>query len=202
MKFSILYNLLFEAKKKKTLALVPGSYKPPHNGHLGMLKYYSKKADEVIVFISVPTAKSKRLTNLGKEITAEVSKEIMELLVKSEGLKNIKVEIAKHPSPVKAIYDFVEFELKKPEEYEIILGASKKGGDYKRWLSAPAYFIKKNIPVTIADVEKNAAPVVGDDMSAGNLRNAIDDKSKYSEFYPKKIIDKVYNILNNYKKDK
>ena len=39
-------------KQGKTIALIPGSFKPPHKGHFDMVKFYAEKCDEVIVAIS------------------------------------------------------------------------------------------------------------------------------------------------------
>ena len=45
----------------KTVALVGGSFKPPHAGHWYMVEQYAKKADEVVILISDPkSAKSIR----------------------------------------------------------------------------------------------------------------------------------------------
>ena len=38
----------------RTLAIVPGAFKPPHLGHLSMVKQYASEADEVVVLISSP----------------------------------------------------------------------------------------------------------------------------------------------------
>ena len=84
MKFNEFYNLINE--KEKIVAIVPGSYKPPHKGHLDMIKQYSKRADEVYVLISDP--KKPRTTSTGKVITAKMSKKLFDLYLKKAGLKN------------------------------------------------------------------------------------------------------------------
>ena len=38
----------------RTIAIVPGAFKPPHLGHLSMVKQYASQADEVIVLVSSP----------------------------------------------------------------------------------------------------------------------------------------------------
>ena len=54
-----------------TVALIGGSFKPPHAGHWYMVEQYAKKADEVVVLISDPkSAKSIRKTSAGTVITA------------------------------------------------------------------------------------------------------------------------------------
>ena len=39
-------------QKGKTIALIPGSFRPPHKGHLDMIKHYAEICDEVIVAVS------------------------------------------------------------------------------------------------------------------------------------------------------
>ena len=58
-KFNSIYNLIMEEFEEKdfiyknlTLAVVPGSFKPPHKGHWEMVMSYIDKADKVIVLIS------------------------------------------------------------------------------------------------------------------------------------------------------
>lgn len=59
-KFDQLYNLLMEEIQddhnfefeNMTLAIVPGSFKPPHKGHWEMIMNYANKVDKVIVLIS------------------------------------------------------------------------------------------------------------------------------------------------------
>ena len=43
---------LQEAEGGKTVSVVPGAFKPPHNGHLDMIKHYADIADEVVVYVS------------------------------------------------------------------------------------------------------------------------------------------------------
>ena len=63
----------------RTVALVPGSFKPPHKGHFEMFKNYADKADRVIVVISDPqNPKSIRTTDSGKYIPADTAKKIFE----------------------------------------------------------------------------------------------------------------------------
>ena len=49
----------------KTVAIMPGSFKPPHMGHLKMAEHFAKIADEVFIFVSAPKG-SKTLTFLWK----------------------------------------------------------------------------------------------------------------------------------------
>ena len=55
----------------RTIAIVPGAFKPPHLGHLDMVRQYAQQADEVIVLISSPLKASRGVGD--KPITAEQS---------------------------------------------------------------------------------------------------------------------------------
>ena len=52
-------------KGTRTVAIMPGSFKPPHKGHLLMAEHLSGIADEVLIFVSAPKFK-KIVTNISK----------------------------------------------------------------------------------------------------------------------------------------
>ena len=89
----------------KTVAVVPGAFKPPHRGHLEMVRKYAGLADEVVVIISKPTKKGRYLPD-GTEVTSDASLEIWQMM--TAGMPNVRVEASKdHASPITAAYDFV-----------------------------------------------------------------------------------------------
>jgi cytidyltransferase-like protein len=175
----------------RTIAVVPGSFKPPHRGHLEMVKKYAKMADEVIVLIGAPTEKSQRLTVHGNAITPEQAKQIFDIYIQDEGLHNVHTLISTHPSPIKAAYEFIEFKLK---DVNVILGASRKDGDYKRWERAPAYFAVKNPSVKIIDPKRTAVNAItareGDHLSASEFRASLDNPNAIDRFLPPSVIEK------------
>ena len=137
----------------KTVAIVPGAFKPPHKGHLAMVEEYANMADEVIVLISQPLKSVRALPN-GEEISSGDSREIWELLTRH--LENVTVGVFNDPeirSPISAAYaiagpaDEREAAASKvepsispiPAGSNIILGASSKDGDWKRWTGAEKY---------------------------------------------------------------
>jgi len=157
----------------KTVAVVPGAFKPPHNGHLAMVRQYAGVADEVIVLISRPTKSGRKLPN-GKEITAEDSQAIWKLLVKD--LPNVEVSISSHASPLTAAYEFVGRDGPLQPGTKVILGASTKGNDVKRWTGAEKY-IKDGVELIdpkSSAVEPTARPD-GQPFSATDFRNALGD---------------------------
>ena len=174
----------------KTIAIVPGSFKPPHRGHLEMVKKYAEMADEVIVLIGSPSEKSQRLTVHGSAITPEQAKQIFDIYIEDEGLHNIHTVISQHPSPIRAAYDFIEFKL---NNVNVILGASLKNNDYKRWERAPLYFATKNPSVKIIDPKAtavNAMSVAGDNLSASEFRANLNNPDAIDKFLPPSVIEK------------
>jgi len=122
----------------KSVAIMPGSFKPPHMGHLGMAEELSKNADEVFIIVSKPGPKSKRLLPFsGVEISYEKAIQLWRLLLK-DGVGNIKIVESNNPSPspASALLELMkpaeerkyykDFEF-KPEEYDkFYLGTSEK----------------------------------------------------------------------------
>ena len=89
----------------RTIALVPGSFKPPHKGHFEMFKHYARNADEVYVVISEPqNPKSIRRTPEGRYIPAEIAQQIFQIYAENEGIRNI--QFITDPAPVKFVYDY------------------------------------------------------------------------------------------------
>ena len=144
---------VIDADYPKTIAIVPGAFKPPHKGHLDMVRKYAAMADEVIVLISMPTKSGRSLPN-GKELTANDSLAIWKIL--TADLSNVVVGFFNDPeirSPISAAYAIAgaaeerEGAARKvepnifpiPAGSDIILGASTKGGDAKRWTAAEKY---------------------------------------------------------------
>ena len=170
-----------------TVALVPGAFKPPHNGHLAMVEEYSREADEVIVLISSPLNKVRSLPN-GTEITAEVSKAEWEILTSHLG--NVDIRISDKASPVTATYDFIGKNGPLPEGTEVILGASLKESDFLRFREAEKY-VKDG--VLLRDVESSAvAPAKHSDEYMGllnvsslkdNMPSILDAGKNEAEFH-------------------
>ncbi len=186
-----------DADFSKTIAVVPGAFKPPHNGHLAMVHQYANLADEVIVLISRPTKSGRRLPN-GREITAEDSQAIWKLLVKD--LPNVEVSISSHASPLTAAYEFVGRDGPLQPGTKVILGASTKGNDVKRWTGAEKY-IKDGVELIdprSSAVEPTARPD-GQPFSATDFRNALGDVqgnlSTINDFIGEENVTDLLSIL-------
>ena len=180
-----------EPVQGETVAIVPGAFKPPHMGHVDMVEQYSQGADRVIVLISAPTRGGRKLPN-GREITAEDSEKIWNLFIGA----NPKIEVYKssYASPISAAYAISG----KPQDREkvaeeigmepisagdtIILGASNKGGDAKRWTGARKYVgsdLQLLDPFQSA-VEPSLRPN-GEPYSARDMRKLLGDANVNKE---------------------
>lgn len=181
---------------RETIALIPGAYKPPTRAHWSMVTEYANRATIAVILISKPGSKNARYTKSGREITALDSKKIFEIYKKRYGINNIKIEISPTPSPVQATYDFVEHNLKG---VNVIVGASTKDGDWKRWTRISKYMKEKNPTITILDPETYAVESLEDDnginISASQIRENINDFEFVKKALPEKLTEKDINKI-------
>ncbi len=82
----------------RTVAIMPGSFKPPHMGHLQMAEHLSNVADEVLIFVSSPVGAKRLLPFSRSEITYDKAMELWRLLLKGAS-GNIKLVESNDPSP-------------------------------------------------------------------------------------------------------
>ena len=162
----------------ETVAIVPGAFKPPHRGHLDMVKHYSDNADRVIVMVS-PKA---RQTPSGKNITQENSIDIWNYYFDVMNLNNVEVIPSPHPSPVRSAFEYVG-EDAQPGEM-VILGTSTKGGDQSRFAKNVQQYAKEG--VTVLDPMKFAFDPVGEELSATDFRASI-EKGDIDKFIPRGV---------------
>tara|TARA_Y100001970_G_C14237355_1_gene862645 strand:+ start:48 stop:2282 length:2235 start_codon:yes stop_codon:yes gene_type:complete len=136
----------------KPIALVPGAFKPPHQGHLKMVEQYANEASEVVVLISKPTKAGRKLPN-GKEITAADSIRMWQVL--AAHLPNVEIKISDHASPITATYEYIGKNGPLESGTEVILGVCTKGGDVERFREA-ANYVKEGVrlrPLEICAVD-------------------------------------------------
>ena len=182
---------LLEDENKKTIAVFPGKFKPPHKDHIARIKAASADADEVIVIVSPKTepggtAVSKKKkeeleARLGTEmpITLEQS---LELFKKLNLPSNIKVIAANDPSlpvpsssPVSAAYEL--FINNPQQQYIAIFG---KEEDLNRFGQIP-----QNVTV------KNYSGAAGN-LSATDLRTALKKGEDIKKYMPDGITPEEY----------
>jgi hypothetical protein len=165
-------------RKTETVAIIPGAFKPPHRGHLDMVKHYSDRSDRVIVMVS-PKA---RQTPDGKDITQENSLDVWNYYFKVLNLNNVKAIPSPHPSPVRSAYEYVG-EDAQPGEM-VILGTSTKGGDQSRFAKNVQQYAKEG--VTVLDPMKFAFDPIGEELSATDFRTAL-ETGDIGKFLPRGI---------------
>ena len=159
-----------------------------------MVKQYAEQADEVIVLISSPLKANRCI--LGKPCTARQAMEIWEMLLDDAGLPNVRLEISPEPSPVRATYEFVGEDGPLEPGTNVILGASRKGDDFKRWKSAAKY-IKPG--VTLLPPEETAVTPAnrpsGEPFSATDAREMLEKGENADEFFGAGRTENVRSIL-------
>ena len=113
-------GILNEVEEGITVML-PGGFKPPHEGHYQLAKGYADmpQVKEVVILIGPKDRDG---------ITVDDSEKIWDMLI--GGDRNIRVQRSKYPSPLLTAYKYIEDEAQQGETYA--LGSSSKGSDYDR----------------------------------------------------------------------
>jgi len=159
---------LLEAGNKTTIALFPGAFKPPHKGHVEVIKKLLQTADEVVVLIS---------PILRDGISADESLAVWELY---KPLFNGPVEFKiTAGSPIRETYDIVK---NNPDTEFIVAFGKGEAERFKHMVRFP------NAKVYDGGYIQ--------DVNATNLRNAINSKDEpaIEKYLPKEI--SVIDFLN------
>tara|TARA_R100000008_G_scaffold79870_1_gene61875 strand:- start:223 stop:3117 length:2895 start_codon:yes stop_codon:yes gene_type:complete len=162
--------------KAKTIALFPGSFKPPHKGHLSVISAVAQRdtVDEIKVIISAPGKEVR-----SPKITPEKAKKVFEEYILSAKItKPVDVEISKSPSPIGAAYQYVE-QSAGPNENVLLLTSF---ADASRYTNAAMEKSKnKNKNASTMTVDALVLPACKDEgcdtankVSATTIRNIID----------------------------
>ena len=167
-----------ETQIQRTVAVIPGGFKPPHKAHLAMVMHYAKRSDVAYVFIS-PLPRG--AAGNEAEVTFSQSKQIWKLYLDTAGLTN--VEVIERPStnnsPVSSAYEFSENKNEEPFLAQvgdrILLGASEKEDskgvpDWHRFKNADRYIREGAI---LGDVKENASPAFFDGLSGTDFRRTL-----------------------------
>jgi cytidyltransferase-like protein len=171
---------LQEAEGGQTVAIVPGAFKPPHRGHLDMVKHYSDIADKVIVYVSP-------LDRGG--ITAQQSIAIWGVYIKASGLNNVEIRKSGQNSPVRASIDYVAEGGPAGHGEKVILGVSTKGGDQERFAGNVRKYADPSKDLEILDPIRYAFEPYGEELSASDFREALKNaKDQLSRFMPAEVI--------------
>lgn len=159
------------------VALYPGKFKPPHQGHFNVVQQASKIADEVVVIMS----------NIPKdEFTPEQSMEVWDLY-KDLLPSNVEVKISSKSSPVSEVFDIIK---DKSRDFIVLYGK----GERSRYAAIDKDREKySNVQIVDAGTAEN--------FNATDLRAAIRNKDleDIQTFLPKGIDAK--KIFSIYSKD-
>jgi hypothetical protein len=190
----------------RTIALIPGAYKPPHKEHLGMVKHYSNTTDEVYIIISPGTRGDGE-----KEaaVTPAQSRQIWDMYLEDIGLPNVTIEEmpSELHSPVEAAIEWIITNTDSITGDCIVLGASTKldkngKPDCERYHRG---YIKDHIVgegVEGVEILEPCQPgIVAPatvEMHGGDFRKALINKQyeELKEFIPNDSLHRIDDILN------
>mgnify|MGYP003627353511 CR=1 FL=1 len=186
---------LLNEEEGKTIALIPGKFKPPHRGHLDMVKHYAELAETVKILIS-PLPKD--------DITWEESKQIWEVYLQDalEDLSNVIVIKSPQNSPVGASFDYVENKNSDPDFAQdgdqVILGASTKGGDQSRFAGSVQKYADRNPMgnIKILNPMDYVFDPIPPELSATHFREALKMGDDISQWVPPESHGSIEGILN------
>ncbi len=124
-----------------TIAVFPGSFKPPHLGHVRAAEALAKDADLIYIFVSAPQL-SGRAMKSGKTISADQAVQSWQVMIDKSPIKN-KAKIMIGPdgvaSSMMTAINFIQQPAQPdniyaaPPNATVILGVGAKGDDAGRY---------------------------------------------------------------------
>jgi len=191
--------------EKPKLALLAGGFKPPHKGHLAMVKFYNQLVGpngKVIILLG--SGGQEPRTIKGRTITAQDSMEIWDVYLRNEPSipwpsNRIEFQNVEGAGPIAPIIDYVRDQA--PEDQIILLGAGEKDED--RWPKIMAD--PRNNPRGL-EIETTPAPNMidndGNPLSARNMRDSVErgDLETFKSYIPDNSLsdaEKIFTTLGN-----
>jgi ribosomal protein L12E/L44/L45/RPP1/RPP2 len=185
-----------EEASGETVALIPGAFKPPTRGHLGMVEEYLNKeqVDRVVVLISQPTRNvSKRNIPGGREVTANDSINIWKKL--ANGYPEEQVSIQKSPM-ASSFQAALEYIGQVPPGTNVVLGASEKlddkgTPDWHRWFDTEQY-ANEGVQVFYGDASREANE--GGDFAASIQRHSPHYMKQLTDLYESELVKNLPSV--------
>ena len=151
------------------IALLPGSFKPPHAGHYNMAKWLASKTNANTVVVKVGSG-------IRDGITREMSLKLWNLYrITDPDSPKLAILASENNSPVKDVYDFIEQDA--PEGSIIYLGIGEKDINDSRYNNINKFAEPKNIEAKVVPVPPQDGGISGEIM-----RGFIKDNDKVSFF--------------------
>jgi len=163
--------MLGASNTPQKVALFPGSFKPPHRGHLQVVKQLCEQYDKVIVFVSDPrVAKNTRMNLSGQEAAR-----LMNLYIEDAGLSSkASARVSNHPSSTVSALAYVENAILETKTNFYLTTSSKNPDRFTEILSSGK--LRKNFMVE--SVEAVVIPAISGPMgeiSAKQIREIINN---------------------------
>jgi hypothetical protein len=164
-------------------ALIPGSFKPPHKGHLQMFEHYAGICDKVYVVVS----NGLRRCSEGVEYTAEQTRRVLNEFIALGNLDNVVFLFDDHPH--KKIISLINDPRVIKSESVVFVGASSKGGDHEKG----AYIYAERDDIKLLEA-KETNYSIKEDLSSTDLRDHITrgDADKVRFFVPEGVDHRHY----------
>jgi phosphopantetheine adenylyltransferase len=178
----------------KIITIYTGSFKPPHKGHLFLVKKMLKmttpknKIDYPgIVYIFISKKERKPCDKISGEVSRDIWKEYIETLPEKDR-KRVKLIVSKLSSPTQTAYGFVNKIAKKGDIFYLV--KSIKNASNSRFLSFKTIKTK--------GVKFNELILPGyENLNSTDMRKALNnnDKKTFYNYLPDKMNDNKKNQL-------
>jgi len=198
--------------------LFAGAFKPPHKGHLEVIKNFFKlpelnKKNFTVEKVIVIMGDKARFSSDSREFPLEQSWKLFRLYLKAAGIEDlVDLRITKRENPVKDVYDYIANEnnhLDKAQPGDVILlGVSAKDRGYysnlSKYVKDKPWQILFGTEYEIPSVFKNEVSREQDilsEYSASEFRDAISSNNieEVNGFLPEEILTSREYLEETYK---
>jgi len=183
------------------IALIPGSFKPPHSGHYELARHMldmkeadgSDVIDELVILIS-PKSRTGHSPNNRIIVTAEMSKQMWDMYF--EGQPNVSIELSNRSSPIRSTFDFMSEYMSEGDILWVAQGEKDK--DDSRYEKLQDFSDVKNLGI---DVEVETTELYSRGVSGAQMRHylAEKDEDSFKGFLPDHLTaeerDQLYDLV-------